>query len=201
MSAHSVRLLHRLVWWGARAIGILVVALAMSLAPSAQAGEDGFTSPLIIPAADFESSAVWSTGTLDRFIREYGFWSSVSDELTCLMAPVYLPWGATITRFEAATWDLVIYDPGSSFACQRFYPDVEVDLMSTHMDDNIYPQDTHVITHASVSSTLNTGHIHISTDSSIASPVVNNVQQVYWVRVYVCGQWQGFQGVRIHYTE
>jgi len=178
---------------------VAVILLALSI--PAGAAEDGFTSPLIIPAAEFEASGVESLGTLDRFSTTYGFVSVVSDAYTCLMAPVYLPSGSTITKFEAAVNDLVVENPGSAATCPRFYPDVEVELMSTHMDDNIYPQDTHVVTHASVTSTQDNGQMHIATDSSITEPFVNNLQQVYWVRVYVCGQFEGFQGVRIHYEE
>jgi hypothetical protein len=126
---------------------------------------------------------------------------AVSDELTSVMAPVYLPNGATITRFEAAVADLVAYNPDSTSTCPKFYPDVEVTLRSSQYDDNIYPQDTHIIDHAFVASTLNTGQMHIVADTSISTPVVNNIQQFYWVQVYVCGQFQGFQGVRIYYEE
>jgi hypothetical protein len=69
------------------------------------------------------------------------------------------------------------------------------------MDDNIGPQDTLLVTHASVTSTLNTGQIHIAADSTIDTPFVNNIQQLYWIRAYVCGQFQAFQGVRIFYEE
>ncbi len=165
------------------------------------AAQDGFTSPLIIPAAEFESSGFDSWGTLDRFSSSHGYVYAVSDSLTCVMAPVYLPNGVTITRFEAAVADLVSYDPGSTSTCPRFYSDVEVHLMSNHMDDNLYTQDTHAITHASVKSTQNDGFTHIVADTTITSPTVNNLQQLYWVRVYVCGLFQGFQGVRIHYEE
>ncbi len=178
-----------------------LMALALASAGPAEAGEDGFTSPLIIPAAEFEATGVWTYGTLDRFSATYGFISAVSDQLTALVAPVYLPMGATITKFDAAVSDLVSYNPSSPSTCPHFYPDVEVDLMSNQMDDNLYPQDSHPVTHASVSSQINTGQLHIVSDSTIVEPFVNNLQQVYWVRVYVCGQFEGFQGVRIHYTE
>ena len=39
------------------------------------------------------------------------------------------------------------------------------------------PQDTNVITHASVNSTLNTGQTHIVADTTINTPFVNNLQQ------------------------
>lgn len=179
----------------------LVAAVVTVVAALPAAAFDGFTSPLIIPAADFEASGVWSYGTLDRFDDTYGYVYATADELTCLMAPVYLPAGVTITKFEAAVADLVVANPSSASTCPRFYPDVEVDLMSTHMDDNIYPQDSHVVTHASVTSQVDNGFMHIVSDTSITEPFVNNVQQVYWVRVYVCGQFEGFQGARIHYEE
>lgn len=181
--------------------GVVLAALGLLSPGTVQAGEDGFTSPLIIPAAEFESSAVWTYGTLDRFSDTYGYYYAASDELTSIMAPVYLPWGATITKLEASMFDLVSYNPGSTATCPHFYPDVEVELISNHYDDNAYPQDTHTITHAQVSSTINTGQLHIASDTSIVEPYVNNLQQIFWVRVYVCGQFQGFQGVRIHYTE
>ncbi|RLE27549.1 MAG: hypothetical protein DRJ61_17325 [Acidobacteria bacterium] len=195
-------LIHNIVrtWRTIVACGIFAAVLLVPAAPVG-AGQDGFTSPLIIPAAEFEASGVESLGTLDRFSTTYGYVSVVSDDYTCLMAPVYLPSGSTITKFEAAVNDLVVENPGSPATCPHFYPDVEVELMSTHMDDNIYPQDTHVVTHASVTSTQDNGQTHIVTDTTISEPFVNNLQQVYWVRVYVCGQFEGFQGVRIHYEE
>lgn len=178
----------------------IAVVLLMCLPGSVGAG-DGFTSPLIIPAAEFEASGVWDYGTLDRFSDSHGYIYAVSDELTCVMAPVYLPNGAEITRFEAAVSDLVAYNPDSSSTCPRFYDDVEVELISNHMDDNIGAQDTQVVIHASVSSNQNNGQTHVVADTSIDTPFVNNLQQIYWVRVYVCGLFQGFQGVRIHYEE
>jgi hypothetical protein len=186
-----------------RGLTAWVVAAVALLGATGDALAQGgsFTSPLIIPAAEFEASGVQTYGTLDRFSNSYGYVYAVSDELACVMAPVYLPNGVTITRFEAAVADLVAYNPGSASTCPRFYPDVEVDLLSTHMDDNIYAQDTHIITHASVASTQNDGQMHIAADSTIATPIVNNLQQLYWVRVDVCGLFQGFQGVRIFYEE
>ena len=181
-------------------VGVLVAVLAITV-PFVARAADGFTSPLIIPAADFESTAVWNMGHRDQFSDAYGFVTSDDDDLCSLMAPVYLPHGATITRFEAAMTDLIAENPSSTYTCPRFYPDVEVDLMSNHLDDNIYPQDTHVVTHASLTSTLDTGQLHIAATTAITEPYVNNLQQMYWVRVYVCGVWQGFQGVRIHYEE
>lgn len=187
---------------GCRVAHWLAVAAVLLGTPAvAQAQGGSFTSPLIIPAAEFEASGLWSLGTLDRFSSAHGYVHAEADEFTSLMAPVYLPQGVTITRFEAAVADLVSYNPSSTSTCPRFYPDVEVDLLSTHMDDNIYAQDTHVINHAGVTSTLNTGQMHIVADATINTPIVNNLQQIYWVRVYVCGLFQGFQGVRIYYEE
>lgn len=182
-------------------IGVFAAALILGLPGMTCAQGGGFTSPLIIPAAAFESSAVDSLGTLDRFSDSYGFITSMPDQVNCVMAPVYLPAGVQITKFEAAVADLVSYNPASTASCPRFYPDVEIDLISNHMDDNIGAQDTNVVTHASVTSTLNNGQTHIVADTTIATPFVNNLQQIYWVRVYVCGQFQTFQGVRIHYEE
>jgi hypothetical protein len=177
---------------GRRVAHWLVVAALVLGAPAGALAQGGsFVSPLIIPAAEFESSAVDSYGTLDRFSNTSGYFYATSDDLTCVMAPVYLPNGVTITRFEAAMADLVSYNPSSTSTCPKFYPDVEVDLMSNQMDDNLYAQDTHVIT----------GQMHIVSDTTINTPVVNNLQQIYWVRVYVCGSFQAFQGVRIFYEE
>lgn len=182
-------------------VAVWLVACLVLGSSAVFAGEDGFTSPLIIPAAEFEASGVEAFGTLDRFSTTYGFVTGSIDDYTCLMAPVYLPDGATITRFEAATSDLVVQNPGSSATCPRFYYDVEVDLMSTYMDDNVHPQDSQVVTHAAVTSSQDNGQMHVSADTSITEPVVNNLTRLYWVRVYVCGQFQAFQGVRIHYEE
>jgi hypothetical protein len=179
---------------------VCILAALLLVAPRGSEAQDGFTSPLIIPAAAFEASGVQSLGTRDRFSETYGYIYSGTSDYTCVMAPVYLPNGAQITRFEAAVADLVSYNP-SGTGCSRWYPDVEVELMSTHMDDNIGAQDTNIVTHASVTSTLNTGQKHVVADTTIDTPWVNNLQQVYWVRVYVCSQFQNFYGVRIHYKE
>jgi len=181
--------------------GLVVCALAalVFVAPGAAEAQDGFTSPLIIPAAEFENTGLWSMGTLDRFSDSYGFVYAESGELTSLMAPVYLPNGVTITRFEAAMADLVSYNPSSSSACAKFYYDVEVELYSTRYGSD--PQDSFFIEHASVTSQLNTGQTHIVADTSIDTPLVNNLLQMFWVRVYLCGQFETFQGVRIHYRE
>ena len=37
--------------------------------------------------------------------------------------------------------------------------------------------------------------------TTIASPTVNNLSTAYFVTVYMCGPFQAFQAVRIHYTE
>lgn len=187
--------------WCRLAAFTVVAALWIGFSGTAWAQGDGFTSPLIIPAAEFESSAVDSWGTLDRFSNTYGHFYATSDDLTCLMAPVYLPNGATITRFEGAFADLVNYNPDSTSTCPKFYPNVEVELVSNQYQENLYAQDTHTITHAYVTSIINTGQIHVTADSTIDTPYVNNLQQIYWVRVYVCGSFQNFQGVRIFYEE
>jgi hypothetical protein len=184
-----------------RLAGMVFAAMLVAGPATVWAGEDGFTSPLIIAAAEFEASGVQTMGTLDRFSTTYGFVTGSVDDRTCVMAPVYLPNGVTITRFEAATADLVAQNPGSSATCPRFYYDVEVDLLSNYMDDNLYPQDTQVTTHASVTSTLNTGQMHVSADVTIVDPVVDNLQRLYWVRVSLCGPFHAFQGVRVHYEE
>jgi len=181
-------------------VGCAVAALLL-VAPGWAEAQDGFTSPLIIPAAEFEHTGVDDLTRSDRFSESYGFVSTVSTTTqTTVMAPVYLPNGATITRFEAAVADLVSYNPDGS-GCPRWYPDVVVDLKSNHYDEVPYPQDSNVVTHASVTSQIDTGFTHITASTSINTPVIDNLNQIYWISVSFCSQFQTFQGVRIHYEE
>lgn len=187
-----------------RGLAVWVVAAVALLGATgdALAQGGGFTSPLIIPAAEFEHSGLDADTRSDRFSEAYGFVTTVTTTFqTTVMAPVYLPNGVTITRFEAAVADLIVENPSSASTCPRFYPDVEVYLMSTYYDDNVYPQDTQIVTHASVTSQLDTGQTHIVADTSIATPVVDNLNRMYWVKVSFCSQIETFQAVRIHYEE
>jgi hypothetical protein len=38
-------------------------------------------------------------------------------------------------------------------------------------------------------------------DTTIADPVVNTLDRAYFVVVYMCGQFQAMQAVRVHFTE
>jgi hypothetical protein len=101
------------------------------------------------------------------------------------VAPVQLPNFATITRFEAALVDI-----GDCPSVN----DVLVELRSVNYGTGIET------VHASLTSADN-GNMEIFADSSISSPAVNNLSSAYFAVVYMCGPFQAFQGVRIHYTE
>ena len=169
----------------AGAVFLAVALLALGAGPVA-AG-DGWTSPLVIPAADFENSGVYPSE--DNFYDSDGYFTGRSRDLY-MVAPVLLPEGVTITRFEAAMTD--IGGCGSN-------PDVQVDLVSNEYDDILNPPDTNVIVHATVFSDDNLT-MEVFSDTTISSPVVQNLWRFYWVRVYSCGLFQSLQAVRIHYT-
>ena len=70
---------------------------AEQLAPTA------YGSPLVIPAADFVSDGVVPNGF--RFIPNEGYMRGTNNTDTCIMAPAYLPNGATLTNMTATIYD------------------------------------------------------------------------------------------------
>lgn len=157
-----------------------LVILAVSVPAAAQGG---WQSPLLIPAAEFENNGVLPVE--DKFFDSDGYFSGRQNAVLNMMAPVQLPNSATITRFEAAMVD--IGDCPS-------VPDVEVELRRVNFSTGA----TNVL--ATVISNDNTD-MEIFGDTSIAYSTVNNLSHAYFVVVYMCGQFQGMQGVRIHYVE
>ena len=73
-------------------------------------------------------------------------------------------------------------------------PDVEVELRSVSFSTGASTL------HASVISNDNMT-MEVFADSSIADPVVNTLDRAYFVVVYMCGQFQAMQAVRVHFLE
>jgi hypothetical protein len=61
----------------------------------------GYTSPLVIPAADFSSDG----GFPDDFFFDFEYGYLQGDGFACLKAPVYLPDGVTVTSVNASLYD------------------------------------------------------------------------------------------------
>ncbi len=163
-------------------IAVIACLTALLLAPAAWSAD--WSSPLIIPAADFENSGVFPTS--DHFVSVDGYTTGVGTNITTMMAGVYLPWFSTITRVEVALWDLG--------ACGGL-DHIEADLKSFSLSTV-----NSTTTHASVAGDGNV-NLEIFTDDSITDPIVDNLNSGYFIQVRMCGEFQGFQGVRIYYTE
>jgi len=159
---------------------LLLVVMAVAAPVGAQGG---WQSPLVIAAAEFENDGV--DPLEDNFYDSDGYFSGRADQALTMVAVVKLPNFATITRFEAAMVD--IGDCPS-------VPDPIVELRSVNYDSGM------PVLHASVVANDNT-NMEIFVDTSIASADVNNLTQAYFVVVKMCGPFQAFQGVRVHYTE
>jgi hypothetical protein len=160
------------------ALSLVIMAIA---APAG--AQEGWQSPLLIPAAEFENSGIFPFE--DNFYDSDGYVSGSTNTNLTMVAPVHLPNFATITRFEAAMVDI-----GDCPAV----PDVQVQLRRVNYgtgDDSLL---------AMVNSNDNM-NMEIFADTSIADATVNNLSHGYFAVVYMCGAFQGFQGVRIHYSE
>jgi len=160
------------------ALSLVLLALA---APTG--AQESWQSPLLIPAAEFENSGVYPVE--DKFYDVDGYFSGRENRVLTMVAPVQLPMYATITRFEAAVVDI-----GD---CPSVH-DVQVELRSVNYGTGVET------VHSTVFSADN-GNMEIFADTTIASPTVNNLSHAYFAVVYMCGPFQAFQGVRVHYTE
>jgi hypothetical protein len=65
--------------------------------------EAAYSSPLVIPAADFTSDGTFPSGY--RFDATLGYLRGTGVLGTCLMSPVYLPHGATVQEVNASVYD------------------------------------------------------------------------------------------------
>lgn len=164
----------------ARGCALFLVLLALIATGGAQAG---WQSPLIVPAAEFENTGVFPVE--DKFYDVDGYFTGRDNLVLTMVAPVQLPNNATITRFEAAVIDLgdcqSVNDVLVQLRSVNYGTGVETVLAAVYSADNI--------------------NMEIFADTTIASPTVNNLSHAYFAVVYMCGPFQAFQGVRIHYTE
>lgn len=161
---------------------VMICLATVLLASAAWSAE--WSSPLIIPAADFENSGVFPTS--DNFTAADGYTTGVGTNITTMMAGVYLPFFATITRVEVVLWD---------FGACGGLDHIEADLVSFSLSTV-----NSTTTHASVAGDGNV-NFEIFADDSITDPIVDNLDRGYFIQVRLCGAFQGFQGVRIYYTE
>jgi hypothetical protein len=168
--------------WGATVV-LCTLSLVIMAVSAPVGAQGGWQSPLLIPAAEFENNGV--DPLEDNFYDVDGYFSGTGDQELIMVAVVRLPNFATITRFEAAMVDI-----GD---CPTV-PDPIVELRSADYGSGA------PILHASVIANDNP-NMEIFADTSIQDGYVNNLSRAYFVVVKMCGVFQGFQGVRVHYTE
>jgi hypothetical protein len=159
---------------------LLLVVMAVAVPVGAQ---ESWQSPLLIPAAEFENTGVYPEE--DNFFDTDGYFNGRNNQVLTMIAPVQLPNFVTITRFEAAMVDI-----GDCPALN----DVEVELRRVDYGSGSESLMASVISNDNM-------NMEIFADTTIVNPSVNNLSHAYFVVVYMCGQFQGFQGVRIHFLE
>lgn len=148
-----------------------------SLAPAA-ATSGNYSSPLVIPAADFSSSGANPGNTF--FFFGGGYVGGTASGEGCLKAPAYLPDGALVDSFYA-----YIYDNESTYTVSVSLNRV---LLSTGVHDLM----------ASVATTGITNTIQYLGDVTVSPNVVSN-QYSYYVTICLNGDKTRLYATRIFY--
>jgi hypothetical protein len=138
----------------------------------------GYTSPLVIPAADFRSDGLAPGGYTFIFVTGY----MVGSTGNCVMAPAYLPNGATVYQFWASAYD---NDPAN---------DLGVEL---HRVNN-YNGAQNVM--ASVTTTGQSGAIQSLSDYVITNPLVVYPDYSYYVTACLNTSNLRIYSARVWYT-
>lgn len=141
-----------------------------------------YTSPLVISAADFRSDGLAPEGYMFWFSTGAIYGEGVSQ--TCLMAPAYLPNGATVTDMFISA-----YDNNASY-------DVNVSLWRV---DNYAGTGAQVM--ASIITSAASTAIQTPGTSSITYPEVSYPTHSYFVTTCLSQNDVRLYSVRIYYTE
>ncbi len=151
------------------------LAEGSGLAPQAVYG-----SPLVIPAADFRADGVHAESA--RYTFSTGSWEGNAQGYGCLMAPAYLPAGASVYQF----WASVVDND----------PDVNMEV-TLHRVDNY--TGAHVTMAYLVTSGVNAA-IQSLSDFSIDNPVVSYPTYSYYATTCLYRANVELYSVRIWYT-
>ena len=144
--------------------------------PGAAGDRMGYTSPLIIPAADFSSDGVDPDGFFFNFVGYVD-----GNGTACLKAPAYLPNGATVVSVYASLYDNTTSDIGLNLRRVNI-TNGESDVMG------------------SLATSSSGTSLQQRYDTSIDYPVISYPTYAYYVTTCLNSVDHRLYSVRIYYT-
>jgi hypothetical protein len=175
-----------------RDISLAAALVALTAAATATAAESdrdgkadlkGWRAPLVISAADFRSNG---NGREAFYFSSNGYITG-EGSIILMIAPVYLPTGATVTKIEAHVYD-------NSASCAN--PEITVWLNRVGANVGTGVQTMTSVTTSNASSSMQT-----ISESSISYPVVNTLYYTYYVAAMMCSASHELHSVAIYYEE
>ena len=137
----------------------------------------GYTSPLVIPAADFSSDGAFP----DDFFFDFETGYVQGYDFACLKAPVYLPNGVSVEGIGASLYD-------------NDYGNVEVDLKRVNIIDGVVNLMAPVGTFSDDTEIQNPNNNFIDYDE------INYPTYAYFLTTCLSSQEHRLYAVRIYYT-
>lgn len=163
---------------------LAIGAAAAVQAPEVQAGTpESWGSPLVISAADFRTNG----NDREAFYFSANGYLTGEGSTVVMIAPVYLPDGATVSTFAANVYD-------NSTSCS--YPEVTLWLNRVGAGTG-----TGMETMASATTSGAQTSMRTITDSSISYPVVDTLRYTYYAAVMMCSSAHELHSVVIDYEE
>lgn len=147
--------------------------------PAGNIGSQSYSSPLVIPAADFSSDGFDPDSFRFSFIGGYMTGQNVNN---CQQAPAYLPAGAAVSNLFVSLYD---NDAANDLA------------LEVRRVNNFNGQSD---TMASVKSTGASGTLKSLNDASIANPTIVYPDYSYYVTTCLASNQLRFYSVRIYYS-
>jgi hypothetical protein len=167
-----------------------LVALAVSAAAAVQAQEEvqadapeSWGTPLVISAADFRNNG----NDREAFYFSPNGYLTGEGSTVVMIAPVYLPTGATVRTVSAHVYD-------NSTTCA--YPEVTLWLNRVGAGTG-----TGMETMASASTSGAQSAMRTISDSSISYPVVDTLRYTYYAAVMMCSSAHELHSVVVYYEE
>jgi hypothetical protein len=146
-------------------------------------GLKSWGTPLVIPAADFKTNG----SNREAFFHTNSGFIYGEGTTVFLIAPVYLPTGATVVKLAAQVYD-------NSTGCA--YPEVTVWLNRVGAANG-----TGMETMASMSTTSAQPDIQTISQATVSYPVIDTTRFTYYVGVMMCSASHELHSVVIYYEE
>jgi hypothetical protein len=165
------------------ALAIIAFALPASPADLGVRGVKSWQTPLVIPAAGFVSNGVDPEG---HYFHAGGYLNGEGYD-NRMVAPVYLPDGATVREIQAMVYD-------NTDSCGTI-PNVGAGLHRVSFNDG---------TASDMAYTITSGHSsspQVISDSSISGATIDNDLYAYWVHLDFCSMSHRIYAVVVYYTE